>query len=482
MKQVLLYLFSGVILITSLISLLPLTACANNAGDPVDTVGNGNRVIIGQISIEGNHHTKSPIIIRELLFHENDTIPEKNLKAVLTSSRQNIFNTRLFNFVSIDTTSTPGVIPKADVHIHVIERWYIWPIPYFEFSDRNFNAWISSMDFSRLTYGIDLTIFNVRGRNETLRFPIHFGFNRLFGVDYTIPYMNRKKTIGGGFGVQLAQNHELIVKSLDNKPVYYKDPNHLLRQNIYSFIEGRLRMGVYSYHTLRISFNAYTFSDSLLRIPGYTYPDRASLNFFALSYQYKNDRRDIAYYPLKGSYLTLMIIKNGFWNTPVNDFNVTLNLYGYWQIYKRWYYAAGTTAKHTFTGAPPYFMQHGLGYGRDYVRGYEYYVIDGSSFALVKNNFKFALVQPQVLDLKFLKSQKFNPIPYAFYLNLYADLGYVYNGDDEQNQYNNLQNSLLVGYGLGIDFATYYDFVLRVELSMNRDGQPGVYLHFTSAL
>ena len=482
MRQVLSRFIRGIIFSVFLPGFLLLIqdAKGQNGIDPVN--GGQKFLIVNTISIEGNHQTRSSIILRELLFHEKDTLPQNRFSALIKSSRDNVFNTRLFNFVTIDTICEPGMMVKADVRIHVVERWYIWPIPFFEISDRNFNSWLSTMDFSRLTYGVDLTISNVRGRNETLRFPVHFGFNRQFGFDYTIPYINRKKTIGFGVGAQLDQNHELIVKSVNNKPVYLKDPGSFIQQNIYSFLEMRFRPSLYSYHSLRLSYNAYSFSDSLLLIPGYTYAEKPYLNFLTISYQFKKDNRDIAYYPLKGSYFDVFFEQNGIWNQPVNELHLQSNFRMYWQLYKRWYYAAGLTVKYTFTGSPPYFLQQGLGYGRDYVRGYEYYVVDGMHFALLKNNFKFALVPQNVLDIGFLKSQKFNPIPYAFYLNVYADLGYVYNSDSKQSQLNDLQNKLLAGCGIGLDFTTYYDIVARIELSVNRKGVPGVYLHFMAPI
>jgi hypothetical protein len=58
----------------------------------------------------------------------------------------------------------------------------------------------------------------------------------------------------------------------------------------------------------------------------------------------------------------------------------------------------------------------------------------------------------------------------------------VYNRDEHANRYNDLQNSLLVGYGAGFDFTTYYDVVVRLEFSMNGMGIPGIYLHFMAPI
>ena len=130
----------------------------------------------------------------------------------------------------------------------------------------------------------------------------------------------------------------------------------------------------------------------------------------------------------------------------------------------------------------PYFLQRGLGYGRDFVRGYEYYIIDGQQFFIFKNNIKFAILPQRVAVTDILKSIKFNTIPYALYINVYADFGYVYNRSKPQNEQNNLQNQLLAGCGAGLDFTTYYDIVIRLEYSVNREGTPGLYLHFIAPI
>jgi hypothetical protein len=116
------------------------------------------------------------------------------------------------------------------------------------------------------------------------------------------------------------------------------------------------------------------------------------------------------------------------------------------------------------------------------VRGYEYYVIDGKDFILWKNNFKFALIPQRDITLDFIRSPKFNRVPYALYLNVFADAGYVIYDGDQNDKTNDLRNSLLVGYGVGLDLATYYNVVVRVEASMNGKGIPGIYLHFVAPI
>ncbi|MDP4280542.1 MAG: hypothetical protein Q8867_00190 [Bacteroidota bacterium] len=441
-----------------------------------------SKLIINHIRIDGNKQTRSKIIFRELLFHEQDTLPLSDLPFLVQKSRENIFNTHLFNFVTLDTLSIPGVPGRIDVAIHVIERWYIWPWPFFEIADRNVSTWLRTMNMSRLTYGIDLTINNVRGCNETLTFPFHAGFNQKYGFHYLIPFLDRKQTLGLSFGADLERNHEVIVGSKDNKTVFLKQTDCYSRQNLYSFAELVYRPTIYSRHYFRVFYQYYYFSDSILTVPDYGVKNRKEFGFTGIYYKYKNDHRDVQFYPLKGYYFDIEFLKNGVFHEPVNYCYVKSSIRKYWQVYHRWYFATGITGKVTLTPDPPYFLQQGLGYGRDFVRGYEYYVIDGRNYVVFKNNLKFAIVPPGIFIMDFLKSRKFNTVPYALYMNVFLDLGYEYNQSMLANQKNDLQNSILAGYGVGFDFTTYYDVVIRADLSMNGKGQPGVYLHFIAPI
>jgi len=115
------------------------------------------------------------------------------------------------------------------------------------------------------------------------------------------------------------------------------------------------------------------------------------------------------------------------------------------------------------------------------VRGYEYYVIDGSKYVVAKTNLKWAIIPQNKIKFDFIKTEKFNTIPYAFYLNLFYDAGYV-----SENKFNDVSNQLpgsyLYSLGLGIDFTTYYDKVARFEIARNNLGEIGFFLHFIAPI
>ena len=94
------------------------------------------RVVIGRIEISGNKVTKEGIILRELTFHEGDTVSRKDMGRLLENNRQNLMNAALFNFAEIDTARAEDNPEATDVHVKVTERWYTWPFPIFQFGDQ----------------------------------------------------------------------------------------------------------------------------------------------------------------------------------------------------------------------------------------------------------------------------------------------------------------------------------------------------------
>jgi hypothetical protein len=67
-------------------------------------------------------------------------------------------------------------------------------------------------------------------------------------------------------------------------------------------------------------------------------------------------------------------------------------------------------------------------------------------------------------------------------MNLFVDAGYGAYDQDYGKETNDLQNSLLLGYGAGLDFVTYYDVVLRLEFSVNLKNETGFFLHFRAPI
>jgi outer membrane protein assembly factor BamA len=453
------------------------------AATVVAAIGPQDPFVIRSIILTGNKVTRPGIILRELTFREGDTLSAGSLDKHLVMSRENVFNTSLFNIVKIDTAGIPGATGELAVTVTVIERWYIWPMPYLEFPDHNLNAWLRDPLFSQLTYGVNLRFFNARGRNETLTVLLHFGYNQKYGFTYKTPYINRKKTWGFGFGANAGLNRTLQVANVDNQNVYLAAETGFLQQQYMGYLEVFHRPAWYLHHLLDLSYSYYIFADTLRSVGGFFAQDSSlEQGIFQLYYKIKFDKRDARYYPLEGYYADLELLKSGLFSETVDLFALKSTLKGYWKLARRWHAASGVTARASFPQEQPFYLQEGLGYGRDYIRGYDAYIITGQHFLISKNNLKFSIIPQRVLTLSFIDTPKFSVLPIALYANLFTDLGYVWNPDPAQSGANPLTNSFLLGYGLGLDLATYYDVVIGLNFSLNIQGTPGFFIHFIAPI
>ncbi|MBI9038354.1 MAG: hypothetical protein JEY97_09495 [Bacteroidales bacterium] len=445
-----------------------------------DTLDKTGYFIINKIEISGNKKTKHYIITRELQFHKGETVLKIDIGKLLKESQENIFNTSLFNFVTIDTNIVENHL--VNIKINVLERWYLWPFPVFEFADRNFNSWLKDSDFSKLNYGLYLVQENFRGRNETLNFRLRLGYEQRYSVYYEAPYINKKQTIGIAVDAGYAQSHEVPVSTINDTLHFFKDVNDYPKKEFFSSFSLIHRKCIHNTHYFSLGFSDYKFADTLLKIsPDYSFQNQTEVRFLSLFYKYKSDFRDYKHYPLNGYYFDIEVTKTGLGILDDLDlFSIQSTFRKFWKLNNRFYYASGLTAKFSSKAIQPYFIQRGLGYERDFVRGYEYYVIDGQNFGLLKTNFKYELLSKKVKTINIIKTQKFNKIYYSFYLNLFADFAFV-----EDNQFfitNSLSNELLVGYGVGLDLVTYYDIVIRLDFSINRMGEKGFFVHFRAPI
>ena len=449
-------------------------------------VGNQSlKLVVDTIKLSGNKTTKPFIIFRELTFKSGDTIPAHQLPKKLSRSRENLLNTSLFNFVTIhDSVISEGNISHIHIHIRFIERWYIWPFPIFEISDRNFNAWWEKKDLNRISYGLLLVKENMRGRMETLNLLLKFGWDETYQLSYNVPYINRKQTFGAGIGTGFSQNHEVPYKTVDNKPVNIRDDNETIYKNFYSFFNISHRPSLYHKHLVQFRYDYYAFGDTLLALnPRYSFNGEVINEYLTLSYRFSSDYRDSKVYPLQGHYFEGNLTKSGFGifrNGDIGMLNLSGSYRKYWKLSNKFFLGTDWSGKISTSRDQPYYYQQGLGYGRNFVRGYELYVVDGQSYALSKNTLKFNILPTRVTEIGFIPTEKFSKIHYAFYLNWFIDAGYV---DDFRNtEAKNLANEILLGTGLGLDLVTYYDMVFRVEFSVNREGETGFFFHVANTL
>lgn len=436
---------------------------------------------VNNIIIEGNDVTSNQFILRELLFTENDSIRLDNWDKIKKQSIQNLINTTLFHTTEINLIGDGDL---RDVQIKLLERWYLWPIPQVDIDERNFNTWWQTKNLQRASGGIFLTHNNMRGRGELMKILIMVGYNQKIGLSYEFPYLNKKKTFGFGFQSIYTLRHEVNSLTDSNKQVYLKTADIPIQQDWISALQFTYRPKFYLSHLFQIRYHQYLFADTLLKFnPQYTSQNNTSLQYFGFYYKLKFDHRDYQPYPLNGYYADFEAFKYGLgvFDNDLNILSLKTTIRKYWQLSQRWFTAVGFVGQMSNGKYQPYLFERGLGYGRDFVRAYEYYVVDGQDYIVGKTNLKYSLLPKKYYKFGLIKSDKFNNIPISIYLNLFADAGYV-NNDQFYNYTNTLPNSWLYSGGIGIDIISYYDSVARIEWSINALGNAHFYLHFIAPI
>jgi hypothetical protein len=444
-------------------------------------VGSLENVIIDQIVYVGNEKTKIFVLERELTFVVGDTILSEELSAKIFRSQENLFNTSLFNKVEHEVSYIDSN------HVKVIfileERWYVWPLPILENGDRNFNTWWKTKDFERLTYGIFLNWNNFRGRNETFQVLAKVGFENQFSIGYNIPNLNKKKTLELYLATGYAGYREVNYTSEENKRVFYKSEEGPGKQVLFGRVNLTYRKSLNSRHRIGLSYHHVSIDSVLTDLTNnYLNGNQKKSEYFTLSYYGKYDTRDYVEYPLKGYKVEAYINKYGLGLMDNSGLNVLIcsgGVFLHVPLGGRWYFANSVVGKISLLDSTPYSIQEGLGY-KNYVRGYELYVMDAEDYGVIKTNLKFNILKKKEMHLKWLALKKFNKPYFALYLNAYFDVGYA--EDVLYNSVNSLSNKWIFGSGVGLDVTAFYDFVMRLEYSFNRENESGFFLHFKKSI
>lgn len=439
----------------------------------LDTTG---RKVVSDIVIEGNEKTKSRIILREMTFEKGDTLFWGNLKAGMKQSRNNVMNLGLFNFVEVKPIQTDN--KHVIVLISVTERWYIYPVPILEIAQTNFNTWWQTKELRWLNYGIYVSHKNFRGRNEKVKLTARFGYTKKFSASYSIPNLNRKQTlslyVGGGY----YENEQIAYTTENNERLFYENPEEKARKYYRYNVGLGYRENIYLEHYLEFSYFDARVDPTVIDLqPNYFAGSVDRSQFLRASYLIDYDTRDYKSYPLKGMRLYGSFRQDGLGLINKEGLNLFTTHIGYNRHFKlgqRTYLAYTLSGKFNFN-KPPYYLLRGLGYG-DLVRGYELDIIDGTKWGLFKSNFKYEILKPRFIRLPVIPSEKFNKTFVALYGNLFFDAGYV-EGEDFSER-NSLVNQYIYSVGLGIDLVTYYDKVMRLEGSINAQGEIGFYVAF----
>jgi hypothetical protein len=453
-----------------LIALFNLISMGNTYAQELDT--SAQQTYIHQIHVTGRHKTRQTLILRELSVKMGEYISFQQQEQLLNQNKLRLLNLRLFTEVTIH--STPVGKDSVDWNIEVYDRFPIMPEPEFEFADRNFNVWWTEQnrDLSRLNLGLTLVHNNFRGNREVLSVTGQLGYTQKVGLSYAIPFIDNQKKHGIGLSFFGIQNKEIAYQTLNNKLQFYRSDNNFMQRRFDASLWYTYRPAYAFTHTVQLSFSQYWISDTIAYMnPEYLGKGAQQEKVMRLLYKLEYNGVDNWNYPLKGNrFIGVIEQKWGINNKNVQS-SIHLHYDHFCNIYPKWYTSLILRARLSSPQQQPYIFRQNLGYEYDYVRGYEYQVIDGGAFALARLNFKRTLMDKNIkLPIKYLER-----IPIKVYAKIYGDIGYGY--DHLAPSQNNYANRALYATGIGVDIITLYDLKLRIEYTLNHLNEKGLYLH-----
>lgn len=431
-----------------------------------------SHVTIRKIIVTGNKKTKKYIIGREIGFKEGSAYSISEILSGIQTSKQNLMNTSLFVDATVNFTN--WISDSMDIYADVKERWYFFPLPYLKPIDRNLNVWIKDYDLSldRVNYGMKFIGQNITGRNDRLNAWLINGYTQRAALRYYNPFSDNSLKHGWGFDFSYSRNRELNFDTKENKQVFFKDPSKFIREQFYAGGLYSYRSGSVVRHYLRLGVQGETVADTVVKLnANYLGNKAAKVVYPELRYTYQYFDLNYIPYPTKGTSVEFELLRRGL-GKGTDLTQLQLRVGKYFTLPRKFYISSIAEANLKIPFDQPFFNQSFLGYNDSYLRGLEYYVVDGVAGGFIRNT-----IGKEIYAVRFntgLRSKTYGSIPFRFYLKAYGDAGYVYNKNNILT--NSLNNKLLYSGGIGLDIITIYDVVLRVEYSFNQKGQNGLFI------
>lgn len=426
---------------------------------------------IHDISITGNDKTRPSIILRELPFSVNESYPLGEIVKKFQKAKKQLLNTGLFQDVIVSLKSLDGY--DVYVNVEVREKWYVWPRAFIKPVDKSFGQWWREKDrnMDRINYGIKLSHNNISGHNDKLRIGFMNGYTRQVSLQYFGLWLDKELKWSTSAGVSFGKNKEVNYMTLKNKQVPVEDDN-FLHKYVNGFLQFSYRPAIKTIHSFGIAYYYDEMADTILKLNPSFSSSSTVTHFPELFYKLSYFNVDFIPYPTHGFSGELSLRKRGF-SSAVNLWEFTAKASRSWPLNDKYFFNLKGLGTLKLPFNQPYTGKQFIGYEGRYLQGYEYYIIDGVAGGYGKASLSRLVLKTRIN----LPSQRFkylNNIPVKLYAKIFTNAGYVYNTNAGANA---LTNKMLYSGGIGIDLVTFNDFVIKVEWSLNRLGENGLYLH-----
>jgi len=439
-----------------------------------------NYVVVQDILIEGRKKTRFSTITREMNFGSGDTLWLDDMAQQLERNRQLLMNTGLFIWVEINVKNWEIEEGVTDISIRLQEAWYIFPVPIFELADRNFNVWWETYNRSlkRVDYGGRFYHTNFTGRGDQIKLVLQQGFTHKYEINYNLPFVNKAQTLGMSSDLLYSSNRDVRIATANSRDSFLRDESQRLFRRVRAGLGFQYRPELLETHNLDIKYIQRTIADTVAqRNPDFFLNERLKQRYFEMRYRLALDYRDFRPYPLSGNYYSVELVKEGFGVFKDRNALIINSKYAQYMPLSAKFSMEVILEGETnlVRKRQPYYNNRALGFGTDFIRGYEKYVVDGMDYAYAKTSLRFELFDNMLDFGNYVPIQAFRKMPLKVYAKLNSDWGYV--NEPFYQDTNTLSNQLLWGGGFGIDLVLYADKVVQLEYSFNRLGESGFFIH-----
>jgi outer membrane protein assembly factor BamA len=397
---------------------------------------------IDSVLISGNEHTQEMVILREMSLKPGIRITSEALQY----DQARIYSVGLFT--QVELTVLPKSQEKANILVHVNERWYLVPFPVFG---------IKEGDWHKAYFGLGLVHNNFRGRNEKVYLVGVAGYDPWGAIAYRNPFLDSSGAYyyDGRLSYNRVRNKSTAV--LVNPADQFDEIHFTFSNSIGKRWDN--------YNTGWI-FAEYDMVD----ISGYDHNTTISSSgidrFFVFGAGYSYDTRDLAEFPGSGAFARASVTKYGFPGKELDNVRYGLDVREYLPVVDGLVSASRATTNLMAGSISPSYNHVYTGY--DYrIRGHYSEVIEGEDMLGVSTELRLTILSPRYYKTNRLPSQ-FGVWRFAVAFAVFGDAGMVWFRHTPV-----ALNRFVKGYGAGIDFLLPYSFVLRMEYALNevRHGQ-----------
>ena len=399
-------------------------------------------VKIDSIKIVGNKRTKEYVILRELTFAPGDSVNTE----LLEFNKNRIFSLGIFTRVDLNVEQQANL---KKVVITVQESWYIFPVPFINIPEKT---------FTRVSYGIRFAYINFRGRNETIKATLSFGYDPFFSLTYQnpliIPSADISFLLSGVYSTP-------INKSPTADSIHGGNFDYMIGGGQVSFGK-RLNLSNDIFLTLGYSYvEAPLAIDAPIMASGTTI-DRS----FIAGMSYVFDTRNLKQYANRGFYILANYLYKGIGNKDIDYSVVDLDMRNYRKIVGELIFKYRIAGRHTFGSKVPLYDYSILGYNY-FTRGNRYLVREGNNALIGSIELGYPLLSEWNfnMDLPIIPN-RLTRARIAIIFNIFADAATAFNNGDKV-----VLNDFNSGYGVGLTFLIMPYMIFRTEFALNEMGK-----------